>query len=39
MMVKSQEHSCAEYKEGDIVTVSYEAQLWGKKDAILRYDS
>lgn len=30
-MVKSQEHSCAKYKKGDIITVSYEAQLWKKK--------
>ena len=37
MLVKSQEHSCAEYKKGNIITVPYEAQFREGNGTPLQY--
>ena len=37
MLVKSQEHSCAEYKKGNIITVPYEAQFGEGNGTPLQY--
>ena len=37
MLVKSQEHSCAEYKKGNIITVPYEAQFRDGNGTPLQY--